>query len=208
MKTFPHWVTYVVAGLTWLASLSPTLVAALGPVAPYLPPVIATAGAILAALHQFGVISPTTPSSTAKALLPFLLPLLVLGAAGAVTLAGCTTLPVVVQDAALAEIASLGVDAVMAKTPTAGQAQEAAQIRAVAQQVEAIDQAALPDATAAATALAPLAGLLGVNTTNLNAAISRDLGSSSTAAEVQQLVAAFAADVVTATAPWVPSGGT
>lgn len=104
MKNLAHYATYAVAALSWLASLSPALVTAIaGPKAGLIAvPVVATAGALLAALHQAGVIpgNSTSPPAAAGSNVAKLVPLLILVSVGLITagsLTACKTPPTSTQ---------------------------------------------------------------------------------------------------------------
>jgi len=63
--TLPHIVTYVVSGLTFIASLNPAVTALLGPAAPYAAAGIAFAGAVLSFLHNVGAVGKDPPAPPA-----------------------------------------------------------------------------------------------------------------------------------------------
>ena len=214
MKNLAHYGSYAVAALSWLAALNPGLVAAVaGPHAGAIAiPVIATAGGVLALLHQTGVIPGATPSATppsagtAAKMIPVLL---MVGAAllTAGSLSACKTPPTAAQvanaqpyitaavDIAVATAESKGVSAAqinsIAKVALAADAGTAATLSTVASVVNAqLAKLNLPAGDLAAAQILEVA---------LEAAIQAKVGSNADVAAYQAAVATVLQSVIAAT---------
>lgn len=187
--TFPHVLSYLVAGLTWLAALNPVTVAAVfGPKAGALTvPLIALAGAVLVFIHDISPVK-VAAANVVKLLVltAFVMPVLMTMSACA-TLTAPSSQPFIVAavDVAVATAEAKGVSAAdinrIAKIALAADAGTPASLATLAPLVNAqLAKLNLPAADLAAANILEIA---------LTAAIQAKIGNSPNVAQAQAAVA-------------------